>query len=138
MERSMAICEFVSASTAGIVHVELGFVPDYVELISDHGGTPKVMKWLNTAKYPNFPASRTVQIVGGSTAFSADANTYIQPYAGGDRITSDETANTAGKHVKLDGSFALTGHMTRAGISIAAAAQVNSGRNIVLAFRGDK
>jgi hypothetical protein len=135
---SSATVEFVSASTAGIVYVELGFIPERVEFISDHAGTPKFMIWVNNTRFPNFPAANSVQIVGGSAAFAPDTNTLFAPYAGGDPITSAETANTAGKHVDRSGGPSAAGRITAPGVTIAAAAQVNSGRNVLIAYRGDR
>lgn len=138
MERNFDIVEFASASVAGVVNIQLGYVPDYVEFVSDHGGTPKVMKWLNPVKYPNFPASRTVQILGGTAVFAPDGTSMITAYTGYERLTADQTVNSAPKHIDREGVAGLNGRMTQAGITISAAAQVNSGRNIVFAYRGSK
>ena len=40
----LAVVEFISASAAGIVYAELGFIPDAVIFVSDHAGTPKMMR----------------------------------------------------------------------------------------------
>lgn len=137
MERNPVIVEFVSASTAGIVNIQLGFVPDFAELIADHGGTPVVYKWVNNRKFANFPATRTVVQAGGSTAFSANSGSLITPYDGGERLAATQTADSAPKHINEMGVAASSGDMTKAGVSIAAAAQVNSGRNVLVAYRGN-
>lgn len=133
-----AIVEFVSASTAATVYVELGFIPDYCELISDHAGTPVIYKWVNNTRFSGFPAANIVKLPGGTAANSADTNTLMAPYAGGDAVTSAETANTSGKHVNRDGAPSAAGRITAPGVSIAAGAQVNSGRNVLLATRNDR
>ena len=134
---SPAVVEFVSASTAGIVYVELGFIPTSVQMITDHAGTPKVWEWLNNSNYAGFPAANTVSIQGASAAFAPDTNTLVAPYTGGDYIASAETANTAGKHVDRTGTASAAGRITAPGIKILAAAQVNSGRNFIKAFRAE-
>ena len=134
----LAIIEFQSASTAGVVNVEIGFVPSHVELIADYAGAAKVYDWLPNARFSNFLATSTVVQPGGSVANSLDATTMIQPYLGGDSITSAETANTAGKHVDRSGNPSAAGRITAPGITLSATTQVNSGRNIVKAFRNDR
>jgi hypothetical protein len=136
MDVSPALAEFVSASTAGVVCVEIGFVPDFAMLISDHGGVPKVFYWLNNAKFANFPANRTVSLQGASTAFAPDNTGLMTVYNGAETIAADETANSTPKHVDAAGTPATAGRLTRRGLQIAAAAQVNSGRNILVAWRG--
>jgi len=136
--------EFISASTAGIVHVELGFEPDFCVLFSDHGATnPNVYFWANggTGKtFPGWAAALSLKLEGAATV-STTARTMVRDttgialYAGGDVIASAETANTAGKHIDLDGNPAAAAHVTAKGISIPADHQANSGRNLLLAFR---
>ena len=133
-----AIVEFQSANPAAIVYVELGFLPDDVEIWSDYTGTPKVLKWINNTKFPNFPVANAVLLEGGTTAFTANAGTLVAPYAGGDVVAANETVDTAGKHVNRKGTPALAGRITSPGIAIAAGIQVNSGRMVVIANRNDQ
>lgn len=132
--------EFISASTAGVVYVEAGFIPDAALLISDHGGTsPNVFFWCRggTGKtYPGWPAALALKCTGSTGVITRDT-TGMAEYAGGDVIASTETANTDGKHIDLDGNFAVAGHETSPGISIPADHQTNSGRNLLLLFRDE-
>lgn len=132
--------EFISASTAGIVHVELGFVPDYAILFQNHADTaPNIRLYVNGGSgktFPNWVAARSLLLTGTTGVVSGD-DTGMTVYAGGDVIASAETANTAGKHIDLDGNPAAAGHRTSAGISIPADHQTNSGRNLLIAFRHD-
>ena len=134
----LAVVEFISASAAGIVYAELGFIPDAVIFVSDHAGTPKMMVWLNNSRFSGFPAANSAQILGGTAVFAPDTNTLFAPYAGGDTIAAAETANTAGKHVDRAGAPSVAGRITAPGVAIAAGAQVNSGRNVILAIRNDR
>lgn len=135
----MAGAEFISASTAGIVYVMLGFVPDFVIMIQNHGGTnPNIRLWVNGGS--GFPFGAGIAAALGFKVNGADGvitrdTTSIDVYAGGDLIATTETADTAGKHVDQAGAFAIAGAITQAGISIPADNQTDSGRNVVIAFR---
>ena len=136
---NFAMIEFQSASTAGIVYAEVGFIPDYVELITDHGtASAKRNVWVNPARFPGWPTTQTLIMAGGSAASVVDTNTLISAYQGGDTVTAAETVNTAGKHVDRAGAPAAAGKVTSQGVAIAAAAQVNSGRNLLLAHLSDR
>lgn len=129
---------FQSAATAGIVYVELGFIPSKVRLTVDLFGAAKEVLWMNNAQFPLWPIANTVVSAGASAATVADTTTAIAIYAGGDTITSNETAATAGKHVDRKGNPATQGHITAPGIAITAAMQVNSGFCLVEASRNDQ
>lgn len=139
----MAAAEFVSkTSAAGIVNVMLGFVPDFAILISNHGGTnPNVYLWVNggTGKTlgANVPAALSWLITGSTGVITRDT-TGISPYAGGDLVSSAETADTAGKHVTPDGTPAAAGVITTAGLAIPADHQTADGRNVLIAFRANR
>lgn len=133
----LAFVEFVSQSTIGIVNVELGFTPDACLMVSDHAGVPVLRCWVNNTRFPNFPAANSVVISGGSAAFAPDTNTIFKPYAGAEAITSAENDNTAGKHINRAGGASAAGRVTSPGITLSAGHGVNSGRNFLLAFRGD-
>jgi hypothetical protein len=136
---NFAMIEFPSAATAGIVYAQIGWVPDYVELITDTGTVnAKSNRWVNNARFAGWPVNQTYVSSGGSTASVVDATTLISPYAGGETITAAETANTAGKHVDRAGAPAAAGTITAPGVRIAAAAQVNAGRNLLLAYSSDR
>ena len=136
-ETQRAYIDFVSATTASLVHVEIGFLPDEVQLIADYTGTPRNYRWFNPARFPGYLATDTLVLPGGSAANSVDTTTLIQVYPGAETVNVDETDNTAGKHVNRAGAAAPAGHLTSAGVTIAAAAQTNSGRNMLIALRGD-
>jgi hypothetical protein len=134
----IATIEFISASTAAIVHAELGFVPDAVLFIQNHGGTnPNLYLWFNNDKHAQWAAALSLLVTGSTGVVTRDTS-GISKYAGGDTIASTETANTDGKHIDRDGTFASAGHITAPGVSIPADHQTNSGRNMILAFKGDR
>jgi len=140
----LKIVEFISASTAGIVNVELGFEPDFAILIQAHAATnPNLYLWANSkyagssvAAGSGWPALLSLLITGSTGVVTRDT-TGIGVYAGGDTVASDETNNTAGKHIDLAGDPASSGHVTAPGLSIPADHQTNSGRNLLLAFKED-
>lgn len=135
---NVAIMEFQSASTAGIVYAMIGFVPDYVVLLSDHGtANAKKIEWVNPTRFTGWPTAQSVVTAGGTVVTVVDTTTLLSAYAGGDTITSAETANTAGKHVNRAGNPAAAGAITAPGVKIAATAQVNSGRNLLIAMQSD-
>lgn len=133
----IATVEFVSGTTAGIVYVELGFIPDSVRYVSDHKGAPIEYSWINGNRFPGMPVANTVKLPGAAVANAADATSLITVYPGGDYISVAETDNTAGKHVNRSGGASAAGRITSPGIAIAATAQVNSGRNFLRAERND-
>ncbi len=134
MISDVAVVEFVSASTKGVVNVQLGFIPDAAILISDHGGTPIFYWWINNTKFTNFAATLSIKDAGTP---ARDTNTVFSPYTGAEKISADQTANSAPKHVDRTGAFALAGRITQPGLAIAGAGQVNSGRNVLIAIRLD-
>ena len=140
---AFAMMEFISASTAAIVNLEIGFVPDFVIGIFDHGGTSaNIRLWANGSRtiHAGWAVALDLLITGTTGVITRDT-TGITVYAGGDVIATTETANTDGKHVHRSAgvapTFATAGWITKPGITIPADHQVNSGRNLVLAFRGD-
>ena len=149
MNIGVTVVEFISASTAGVVNLELGFQPDAVIYVQDHGGTnPNIRIWANVAEFSGWAAALSL-LVTGSTGVVTRVTTGITAYAGGDTIGSlalpAETANSDPKHVALDGSARATFggtavsvtnlYVTSEGLTLAAAVQTNSGRNLVIAFR---
>lgn len=140
---AIAMMEFISASTAAPVHLEFGYVPDFVLAIFDHGGTsPNIRIWANGGRtlHAGWAVALDLLLTGTTGVVTRDT-TGITVYAGGDVIATAETANTDGKHMHRQAGSAPThaaaNHITKAGISIPADHQVNSGRNLVLALRGD-
>lgn len=136
----MGGAEFISkTSSAGIVYLMLGYVPDFVIMIQNHGGTnPNIRFWFNGGTGQpfgaGFAAALSLFLQGVDGVVTRDT-TGIGTYAGGDVLTADETTDTDGKHVDVNGNFQLTGAITKAGISIPADHQTAGGRNIVVAFR---
>lgn len=134
----VAVVEFISASTAGIVNVELGFVPDFAIYIHGHGGTnPNIYLWANYVKFPRW-AEALALLITGSTGVVTRDTTSIAAFAGGNKIATVETANSSPKHVDRDGTFAAAGHICAEGLAIPADHQTNSGANLLVAFRGDQ
>jgi hypothetical protein len=134
----MAMAQFPSHSTAGIVNVMLGFEPDFAIFISNHGGTnPDVFVWANAAAVPDWVAALSLKITGSTGVITRDT-TGITVYAGGDKIATTETAATAGKHVDEAGTPSVADAVTRSGLTIPADQQTNSGDNLLVAFRRNR
>lgn len=123
---------FTSASTAGIVHVELGFTPRFAILVSNYGGTnPNLYFWADQW------TDALSLLLTGSTGVVTRDTTGIDQYAGNETIAAAETVNSSPKHVDLLGVAAGAGHITAGGLSIPADHQANSGTNLLIAFRGE-
>lgn len=135
--------QFPSASTAGIVYAELGFIPDVAVLISNHGATnPDVYIWANNDSAADWAAAFCLKLVGAATVSTTARclvreTSGITKYTGGDTIAAAENDNTAGKHVNLNGDAAAAGHVTAPGLAIPAGLQANSGANLLLALAFD-
>jgi len=134
----IAMVEFISASTAGIVNVELGFVPNFAIFIQNHGGTnPNMWFWSNMGSWATAQSIKLLgDTSGGSDALTLDTS-GITAFAGGNEIADAETANSSPKHVDRDGTFAAAGHVAAPGLAIPADHQTNSGRNLLIALRND-
>lgn len=134
MLNGIGMVEFISASTAAVVNVELGFVPDFAILIANHGATnPDWFVWANVGQFPGWAAALTEKVTGSTGVITRDT-TGMSVYAGADTVAADETDNTAGKHVDKNGAASLAGHITAPGLTVPADHQANSGRNILFAF----
>ena len=133
----MAIAQFTSASTAGIVNVELGFKPDFCIFIADIGATnPNINVWANNASVSSWAAALALLITGSTGVVTLDAAS-LAIYAGGDTIASAQTVNSSPKHVDLYGTAAAAGRITSEGIAIPADHQGNSKPCILIAFQAD-
>lgn len=138
MIRGTALANFTSHSTARIVHVELGFVPDFAIVIDDLDGTnPNIRFWGNVGALPSWTAALALLLTGSSGIVTRDT-TGIAVYEGGDSIATTETVASAPTHVNRAGTPATAGHVTAAGLTIPIDNQTNSGVNVVIAFRGDE
>jgi hypothetical protein len=148
MNVGVTVVEFISASTAGVVNLELGFQPDAVIHIQDHGGTnPNIRIWANVAEFPGWAAALSL-LVTGSTGVITRVTTGITVFAGGTTLAAAETENSDPKHVSLEGAARATfrgaaisatnNYVTSQGLTLAAALQTNSGRNLVIAFRSNQ
>lgn len=133
----VAVVEFISASTAAIVNVELGFVPDFALVIQNHGGTnPNLRWWANNAKFSGWAAALDLLHTGSSGVMTRETS-GITAYAGTETVAAAETDNTAGKHITRNGAAGAAGHVTAPGLTLPAAIQTNSGRNLLVAYRSD-
>jgi len=136
------VVEFISASTAGIVRVELGFEPDWCIFAQAHGATnPNIYLWFNS-KYKGsgdtegWPAGLSLLLTGSSGVVTRDTS-GITVFAGGTKISSAETDNSSPKHIDVAGNPAGANHVTAAGVVIPTDHQTNSGRNVLVAFKED-
>jgi galactokinase len=122
----LAIAQFTSkTSSAGVVKVMFGFVPDFALLFVDHGGTnPNQYWWFNNTNLSQWAAALSL-LTTGSTGVVTRVTSGITAYAGGDIVvldsagerwvsgvdtseSGDETTNSDPKHVDQDGA-AITG-----------------------------
>lgn len=130
----VAIVEFISASTAGVVNVSLGFKPDFVLLIADHGGTnPNMRFWVNNARFSGWAVALSLLLLGSTGVVTRDT-TGITAQDGNVTVPA-QTENSDPKHLRRTGTIHATGDQTSEGIAIPADHQVNSGRNVILCFR---
>lgn len=133
----IAMAQFVSASTAGVVNVMLGFVPDFVIGFFDIDGTnPNIRFWHNETEFALTGTAALSLLLTGSSGVVTRDTTGITPFAGGTQLAALETAASNPKHVSPDGVLIddLT-RFTQAGIAIPADHQTNSGKNLIIAFR---
>lgn len=143
MQPSPVLGQFTSAATAGDVYLELGFIPDFIRVFIDIGGTSSnVLEFWNDDNLSMVPATSAVPtsylLTTGTTGVRTKVTTAGQipvPYAGGDKIASAEASTTDPKHVTPDGAVAAANHITAAGVMIPKEAQVNSGINFFEAYR---
>lgn len=127
--------QFTSESTAADIKLQLGFVPDYVEYISDANGTnPNRRTWINRANFALIAAEADDSILDtGSTGVVTLDTSSIAVYNGGDIVTAADV--TAGTYRDRQGNEPVAGTRTSAGISIPAGDQANGGVNFVLAIK---
>jgi len=136
---SPVLAQFTSASTAGDVYVELGFIPAYIYLVADVAGTnSNTYEWFDKTELTMIGTINSVLKNTGSTGVRTlvtTAGQVIERYAGGDVVAADEAATSDPKHVTVDGAVAVADHVTSAGVLIPKEMQVNSGVNILVAYR---
>ncbi len=137
----IAITEFPSASTAGVVNVMLGFRPDFAIFISNHGGTnPDVYLWADNSVMSGWAAALALIITGASGIITRQTSGPTV-FAGGTVVSTAETANSDPKHVDADGApvaAAAVPFITQAGLAIPAALQTSAGRNLLIALRRNR
>lgn len=140
----MSLAQFPSkATSAGVVNVMLGFVPDFAILISAIGATsPDIFIWANNDIVSAWAVALALKLTGTTGVVTRDT-TGIAAYAGGDRVTTTETADTDGKHVDQDGDFITVpagsqGVLTSPGLAIPADAQTAGDANLLIAFRANR
>ena len=139
MQPAIAIVEFISASSAGIVNVMLGFVPEFAILIQNHGGTnPNIRLWANDSAFSGWAAALSLLLTGSTGVVTRDT-TGISVFAGTNQITEAESVNDDPKHVDNAGAeVTVVPFIAQAGLVIPADHQTNSGRNLVIAFRRNR
>jgi len=139
MQPAIAIVEYISASTAGIVNVMLGFVPDFAILIQDHGGTnPSIRFWANNSAFSGWATALSLLLTGSSGVVTRDT-TGPTVFAGTTQITAAESVNDDPKHVNNAGAeVTVVPFITQAGLVIPVDHQTNGGRNLLIAFRRNR
>jgi hypothetical protein len=135
----IAIVEAISkTSAAGLLYVELGFVPDFAMVITNHGGVaPDIRFWANRARFPGWTAAAQSILMLGSTGVLSQDTASVAVYDGGESISAAETTDSDPKHVNRAGLPSSAGRITAPGISIPAGDQTAGGRNLVVAMRSD-
>ena len=136
---NITAAQFVSKTgAAGVVDVELGFIPDVAILIAGvDQAAPNFYWWFKGGVGKTFPlvaAAQSILIPGAGTAIVRDA-TGIDEYAGGETIAVSETTNSDPKHVTLQGVAAAAAHATAPGLQIPADHQTAGAVNVLLAIR---
>lgn len=137
----IAIAQFVSkSSSAGVVNVQFGFVPDFVIGIFDIDGTnPNIRIWANATEFAAAWTAALSLLITGSTGVITRDTSGIAVFNGATQITSAETADSDPKHVDEYGTVhSGDGTYTKPGIAIPADHQTASGKNLVIAFRRNK
>lgn len=128
------ISQFTSSASAAVASISMGFIPTSVLAQLDVAGTnPKQLTWYNRAHITQWPVAANNILNTGSSGVLTVVTNGISAYAGGDVVTSADVA--ARKYFKSDGTLYAAGDTTGPGITIAAANQVNSGINIIEAYR---
>jgi hypothetical protein len=143
------VVEFQSKATLGIVRLELGYVPDFVIFLSDHGdigtNTMDLRFWANVRKYPGWPAGRSWLVDEAAGSPNADeVATGMTVWAGGEIPSNQETAD--GYHyVAINGSEVTRNYSgstppppSPAGIELAVSVQTASARCLIVAMRADR
>lgn len=133
------IVSFTSEATARITTILLGYIPDYVELISDHDDTsPDRFEWFNSTKYTTWGAAVSMVTTGTTGVITRDT-TGMTAFAGGQALSSEETADNY-IYKDADGTTitVVAGQNLPPGIRIPADHQANSGKNIVKCFRTER
>jgi hypothetical protein len=166
----IAIAQFTSATTPGVVDVMLGFVPDFAILIADVDGTnPNLRLWANSDRTPLWADALSLLVTGSSGVITRDTS-GIKKYAGGEHVSLNaagerfvdgvdtteagaETTQSDPKHVDQAGNpitalgaASSTGAslttsnqiITQPGLLIPADHQAANGKNLLVAFRGNR
>lgn len=133
----MKVGQFTSASTKGDVYLGLGFIPDFAIVLNDVGTAPTVDIFLGTVAASLMGAKHIHIAANGTITLEGDAADTIVAYAGGDKMseTVAQVATDDPKYVDPSGALYGLGKYTAAGLWISDEYQVNSGKNIVIAFQ---
>jgi len=138
--RDVAHAQFTSKATAADCYVVLGFVPVSAEIVIDIDGStpsPWVLRWFNESKLTNWTAAVALKqqnvVDNATTGNSSQAKVaaLVDKHAGG------STADGTTSYVDRTGAALTSGKVTGPGLLIKAAAQVNSGKNLIKAYRDD-
>ena len=160
LKSDIAFAQFTSkASSAGVVNVMLGFVPDFAILLADIGGTnPNIYFWANHSTLDKWDVAQSLLLTGSSGIVTQDAS-GIAVYAGGDAYPAGASQNDDPKYVVWTGALetvttagddtvgpTTTGTplpmkappLTRPGLAIPADHQAASGDNLLICFRNNR
>jgi hypothetical protein len=132
----LTMAQFTAGSTARLTHLQLGFVPDFVQVIALHTATnPNFLYWYNKAVLSQWLDADDHLLLTGSSGEVTRVTTGIAVYEGGEVIEADETINSNPVHPYTDGTFPKAGVTTSPGISLPAAILTANGLYIVNAWR---
>ena len=106
LKSDIAFAQFTSkSSSAGVVNVMLGFVPDFAILFVDIDGTnPLIYFWANSATLSLWSTALSILDTGSSGILTRDT-TGITVYAGGDDYPDGASQNDNPKYVDWQGNI---------------------------------
>jgi hypothetical protein len=154
MHQNITVTQFTAkASSAGVVNVMLGFIPDFAIFISGFDQTnPDVYLWANGSatagefgKFALWGSERHLKITGSTGVITVvtTASQVLDLFAGGTTVSTAETTNSDPKHVneqgtELTAASSTTPIITKQGMRIPSQIQTASAKNLLLAWRNDK
>lgn len=142
----ISLAQFTSkTSSAGVVNVMLGYVPDLAIFISGYDQTnPDIYIFANAAKLTEWGDERHIKMLGSTGVLTVvtTSGQVLDAYDGGDVRTTAQTTNSDPKDVNRAGVAATgagtdTPVITSPGIRVPSQIQTAGAKNLLIALRGD-